>query len=263
MITVSELPNVARIPAGDFLMGANDAEEDERPVRRVHVSEFYVGRFPVTHEEYARFVHGTGYPPPAVRALPAIAADGRDIVFRELAARYEWVDNNPPAGHGSHPVVLVRFDDAIAYCRWLADTVRRPVRLPTEAEWEKSARGGVAGACYPWGEDIDASRCNFLCDPAAKRRRGTQPTGTYAPNSYGLYDIVGNAWEWVSDWYASDAYSAGELSDPRGSASGTMRIVRGGSWVTDDVSMLRCAHRHRVPPDTYSYSIGFRIACSA
>jgi formylglycine-generating enzyme len=260
---VSELPNLARIPAGDFLMGASDAEEDERPVRQVHVSEFYVGRFPVTHEEYARFVRETGYPPPAVRALPAIAVDGRDIVFRELAARYEWVDNHPPAGHATHPVVLVRFDDAIAYCRWLADTVSRPVRLPTEAEWEKSARGGVAGVRYPWGHDIDASHCNFLFDAAAKYRRGTQPTGTYAPNSYGLYDIVGNAWEWVSDWYASDAYRTGELRDPRGPASGTMRMVRGGSWVTDDVSMLRCAHRHRVPPDTYSYSIGFRIACSA
>ena len=97
------------------------------------------------------------------------------------------MDDQPPAGHGSHPVVLVRYDDAVAYCQWLSDTHRaRCVRLPTEAEWEKAARGGVEGQRYPWGNDIDSSRCNFLADPAAKRQRGTRPTGTYPPNAYGL-----------------------------------------------------------------------------
>jgi formylglycine-generating enzyme len=242
-------------------MGAADAEGDERPVHRVSVSEFFIGRFPVTNEEYARFIRATSHPPPSVRGLPLIAGGGRDLVFKELSAPYVWQDDNPPIGHGSHPVVLVSFDDAVAYCQWLSQAIERVVRLPTEAEWEKAARGGVEGRRYPWGDDIDASRCNFLDDPAAKSQRGTRPTGTFPPNPFGLCDVAGNVWEWVSDWYGSEYYGGGDMNDPQGPDTGNMRIVRGGSWVNEDVTMLRCAYRHKVPPDTYAYSIGFRVVC--
>jgi len=244
-------------------MGASDAEEDERPVHRVYVSEFFIGRFPVTNDEYARFVQATGHPAPGIRDLPLITLGGRDALFRELGAPYVWEHDQPPAGHGNHPVVLVRYDDALAYCRWLSDAIARPVRLPTEAEWEKAARAGTEGLRYPWGADIDASRGNFLPDPAIKHQRGTRPTGTYPPNAYGLYDVCGNVWEWVADWYSRDYYGLGETRDPRGPQSGNVRTVRGGSWVNVDAAMLRCAYRHRVPPDTYAYSIGFRIVCGA
>jgi len=260
-MTTGASPNLARIPAGDFLMGAADADEDERPVHRVFVSEFFIGRFPVTQDDYARFVRATGHPAPGVRDLPLIAVGGRETVFRELAAPYIWAGDQPPVGHGSHPVVLVTFDDALAYCRWLSSEIGRAVRLPTEAEWERAARAGVDGQRYPWGGDIAASRGNFLTDPATKRQRGTRPTGTYPPNAYGLYDVCGNVWEWVTDWYSADYYGMGETRDPRGPDRGSMRIVRGGSWVNDDVNMLRCAYRHKVPPDTYAYSVGFRIVC--
>jgi formylglycine-generating enzyme len=256
-------PDLARIPAGDFLMGAADAEDDERPVHRVYVSEFFIGRFPVTNDEYARFVQATGYPAPAIRDLPSITLDGRDALFRELGAIYVWENSLPPAGHGNHPVVLVRYGDAVAYCDWLSDSIGRSVRLPTEAEWEKAARAGTEGLRFPWGNDIDATRGNFLTDPTIKKQRGTRPTGTYPPNSYGLYDVCGNVWEWVADWYSAEYYGLGDGRDPRGPHAGNMRIVRGGSWVNDDVSMLRCAYRHKVPPDTYAYSIGFRIVCGA
>jgi formylglycine-generating enzyme required for sulfatase activity len=155
----------------------------------------------------------------------------------------------------------VRYDDALAYCGWLSAATGRVVRLPTEAEWEKAARGGAEGLRYPWGNEIDASRGNYLGDASSKRQRGTRPTGTYPPNAFGLYDMCGNVWEWVADWYAPDWYGLSEDRDPRGPESGSMRIVRGGSWVNDDVSMLRCAYRHKVPPDTYAYSIGFRVVC--
>ena len=243
-------------------MGAADAEEDERPVHRVYVSEFFIGRFAVTHEEYARFVRATGYPAPAVRSLPLIAA-GQEDHFKELAAPYVWENIGPPAGHSTHPVVLVRYEDALAYCRWLSDAIKRVARLPTEAEWEKAARCGTEGARYPWGHEILPAHANFLADPTAKPQRGTRPAGTYPPNGYGLYDMIGNVWEWVSDWYAPDYYGLGEMRDPRGPESGNMRIVRGGSWVNDDPSMLRCAYRHKVPPDTYAHSLGFRIVCTA
>ena len=258
-MTFASSPNLARIPAGDFLMGAADAADDQRPVHRVYVSEFFIGRLPVSCEEYARFVRATGYPAPAVRGLPLIAAGGRDGVFKDLALPYVWTDNEPPASHGSHPVVLVRYEDAAAYCAWLSDSLERRFRLPTEAEWEKAARGGKEGQRYPWGNDIDGSRCNFLVDPAAKAQRGTRPVGTFPPNAYGLYDMAGNVWEWVSDWYGGDYYATSEPRDPVGPSDGQMRIIRGGAWVNDDITMLRCAYRHQVPPDTYAYSVGFRV----
>jgi sulfatase modifying factor 1 len=242
-------------------MGAADAEGDERPVHRVFVSEFFIGRHAVTNDEYARFVREVGYPPPSVRGLPLIANGERDSLFRELAMPYVWEGPLPPPGKGAHPVVLVRYDDALAYCDWLSSAIERSVRLPTEAEWEKAARGGVDGCRYPWGSDIDQSKANFLSDPSSKRQRGTRPSGTYQPNAFGLYDVIGNVWEWVSDWYAADYYGSGEARNPTGPTSGQMRIVRGGSWVNDEVMMLRCAYRHKVPPDTYAYSIGFRVVC--
>jgi sulfatase modifying factor 1 len=244
-------------------MGAADAEDDERPVHRVYVGEFFIGRFPVTHDEYARFVQATGHPAPAVRELPLIALGGREALFGESAAPYVWEGDRPPAGHGSHPVVLVRYEDALAYCRWLSQTINRAVRLPTEAEWEKAARAGAEGLRYPWGDDIDATRGNFLADPPTRPQRGTRPTGTYPPNAYGLYDVCGNVWEWVSDWYSADYYARGDNRDPRGPETGNMRLVRGGSWLNDDLTMLRCAYRHKLPPDSYSYSVGFRIVCDA
>ena len=245
-------------------MGSADEASDERPVHRVHLSEFFIGRFPVTHDEYARFISVTGYPAPSIQRLPLIASGEQDALFRELAARYVWDNVDPPSGHGSHPVVLIRHDDASAYCRWFSTVTGRPVRLPSEAEWERAAQGGVTGARYPWGDtEPDSSHCCYLLDPSLKHQRGTRPTGTYPPNPYGLYDMAGNVWEWVSDWYGADYYGAGDMRDPRGPDRGDMRIVRGGSWVTDDPKMLRCACRQSVPPDTYAYSIGFRIACDA
>ena len=262
LMTLVAAPNLARIPAGDFLMGAADAEGDQRPVHRVSVGEFFIGRFPVTNDEYARFVRATGYPAPSIRGLPLIASAGRDGLFRELAEPYVWQDGDPPPAHGSHPVVLVRHADAMAYCEWLSASTGRAVRLPTEAEWEKAARGGFEGRRYPWGQECDPSCCSYLSNTAVKRERGTRPTGTYPPNAYGLCDVIGNVWEWVADWYDADYYGLGDVRDPGGPNTGTLRIVRGGSWVTEDVGMLRCSYRHTVPPDTYAYSVGFRIACA-
>ncbi|PYQ76961.1 MAG: hypothetical protein DMG04_01820 [Acidobacteria bacterium] len=256
-----QTPDLARIPAGDFLMGAPDAEEDERPVHRVYVSEFSIGRFTVTNDDYAQFIRATGYPPPAIRGLPLITHGGRDALFKEMATPYVWENGEPPPGQGAHPVVLVRYDDALAYCEWMSEKIGRVVRLPTEAEWEKAARGGAESLRYPWGNEADVTRGNYLSDPAAKSKRGTRPAGTYPPNAYGLYDMGGNVWEWVSDWYHAEYYALSDPRDPHGPDSGNMRIVRGGSWVNENVSMLRCAYRHKVPPDTYAYSIGFRIVC--
>ena len=256
------LPMV-RIPAGEFLMGADDADKDERPVHPVFVDEFFLAAHPVTIAEYACFVREAGYRPVVVRDLPALVAPEYRETFREIAQRYSWTDGHPPEGLDDHPVTLVQYVDVVEYCRWLSRKTGKAFRLPTEAEWEKAARGGLASRRYPWGDDIDPSRANFLPDASVKTKRGTTPVGSHPCNGYQLFDMAGNVWQWVSDWYDPEYYAFSEHRNPQGPPTGRFRCVRGGSWVNDDVSFLRCAHRHEVPADTYAYSIGFRVAFSA
>jgi formylglycine-generating enzyme len=254
------VPRFTRIPGGEFGMGANDGDEDERPAHRVHVDAFEISLNAVTNDQYAEFVRTTGHPAPSIRALPLVVTAAHEAAFRDIGAAYAWRNSDPPRDRGAHPVTLVSFDDAVAHCEWLSGQLGRTVRLPTEAEWERAARGNLEGRRYPWGDDIDPSRANFLPDPGLKRHRGTRPVGSYAPNSFGLFDMSGNVWEWIADWYRPDAYRRHAASNPQGAPDGALRLVRGGSWVTHDVSQLRCAHRHKVPIDTYAYSIGFRVA---
>jgi formylglycine-generating enzyme len=255
-------PQVARIPAGEFTMGADDGEEDERPPHRVYLDEFCIGVYPVTNDQYAAFIRDVKHQLPAVRQLPRIVTPEQEQSFRELAAPYVWRAGDPPRDRGAHPVTLVTAEDAAAYCQWLARKTGLPVRLPTEAEWERAARGGVDGLKYPWGDEITAERANYLAEPSSKQMRGTQPVGMYAPNPYNVFDVVGNVWEWVSDWYQPDAYIDRLRHNPAGPPNGMLRVLRGGAWVVHDPRMLRISYRHKVPPDTYAYSIGFRIAYS-
>ncbi len=258
------LPEFASIPAGEFLMGSPDADEDERPARRVHVDAFLLAVHEVTHAEYARFVQATGWRTPAIYELPVVVTAGgleRERAFRTIGQPYVWVDGAPPLDRLDHPVTLVRWTDAVAYCGWLAEATGRDVRLPSEAEWEKAARGGLDGKRYPWGDRLDRNSANFLTDPSQKTAQGTTRCRTYPPNGYGLFDMAGNVWEWVQD--RSDPFSyGGPPAQPGGPRTGTMRMLRGGSWLSADMKMLTVTHRHQVPPDTYSYGIGFRIACS-
>lgn len=256
------LPRFVRIPGGDFIMGSDTGEDDQRPAHAVTLDAFSIAVHPITVEQYAEFTRASGYEVPSVRDLPLVVTPSHEAAFRELAAPYDWRAGEPIGERARHPVTLVTFDDAVAYCRWLSEQVGRSVRLPTEAEWECAARGGEKGLRYPWGDDVDGSQANFLLDPSSKRQRGTSPVGRYAANPFGLHDMAGNVWQWVSDWYRADAYRTSARSNPTGPLAGTLRVVRGGSWVSHDVEQLCCAHRHKVPPDTYSYSIGFRVVSS-
>jgi formylglycine-generating enzyme required for sulfatase activity len=259
------LPELTLVPGGEFLMGSVDAEEDERPVHRVHVDEFHLGVQPVTNDEYGRFVRATGHRAPAVYELPIVVTVGgveRERTFRQTGAPYVWTDFDPPRGQSDHPVTLVRYDDALAYCAWLSAETGRAFRLPTEAEWEKAARGGAESKRYPWGDRLDRNTANFLDDPALRSTHGTSPCRQYPANGFGLYDMAGNVWEWVHDWYDASYYAASKDRNPQGPSHGSLRLVRGGGWLVADVRMLSCSHRHKVPPDTYSYAIGFRVASS-
>lgn len=258
------LPDLALIPSGEFVMGSDDGEDDERPAHRVQVDEFLMSVRPITNADYALFVRDSGHRAPAIYDLPLVVTAGgpeRERNFRVAGEPYVWLDDVPALDREDHPVTLVRWDDAVAYCAWLSAETGRPVRLPTEAEWEKAARGGFEGKRYPWGDRLDRNMANFLTDPALKALGGTTRCGIYPPNGYGLYDMAGNVWQWVLDWYEPHYDSNARFDNPAGPSQGQLRVLRGGSWLAADVRMLSCTHRHKVPPDTYSYGIGFRVVC--
>jgi sulfatase modifying factor 1 len=213
-------------------MGSEAGREDERPLHRVELDAFAMGVHPVTNAEFDLFVQGTGRAP-----LP----------HRE----------EPPFNDPRQPAVATSWFDAVGYCEWLSNEAGRWFRLPTEAEWECAARGGVAGRLYPWGDDPSP----FL---GYERRwiHGPEACGTGAPNGYGLYDLCENVHEWCSDWYGPDAYTVAPWRNPRGPESGVRRVSRGGSW-RHQVKVTRCAARSSLPPDRRYTDYGFRVASDA
>ena len=262
MLAHASLPKMVRIPAGLFTMGSDGGGVDERPAHVVELDAFHLSAHPITNALYEAFVRDTSRHAPGVHELPLIATlGGRDgeRAFRQMCAGYVWSDGRPPNQRRTHPVTLVRWNDAEAFCQWLAEGTGHPVRLPTEAEWERAARGSGT-AEYPTGDAIDTTRANYLDAPSLKRARGTKTVGSYPPNQEGLHDLAGNVWEWVADWYDESYYAQSPRRNPHGPSDGRFRVVRGGGWVASDPSALRCGSRHRVPVDTYAYSIGFRIA---
>lgn len=212
------------IPADEYLLGEGD------DVHRVHVDAFYLGRFPVTQQLYQAFVDATGHPAPA---------DWREGCHLELLA--------------DHPVVNVSWYDALAYCRWLSAEQSQIYRLPTEAEWEKAARGSD-GRPYPWGHEFDKTRCNTAEGGSGR----TTPVDAYpgGTSPYGVLDLVGNVWEWCSTLYADYPYRAEDGREDL-SASG-WRVLRGGSWFDMEWG-ARAARRLSGQPDLGSRNTGFRV----
>jgi formylglycine-generating enzyme len=226
------------IPEGEFLMGSDDGYPSERPAHRVFVSPFYIARTLVTNSQYRSFVLETGY------AVPYMDDPRADW------ANWDRDSKNFPAGRETHPVVLTSWIDASAYCEWAG------TRLATEAEWEKAARGNLDGKLFPWGdEEISHERANY------DNQDGTTPVGVYPPNGYGLYDMVGNAWEWVADYYDPKYYSRSPMRDPRGPEQGSSRVLRGGSWLLF-ARYCRVSYRFRNSPNFHASLIGFRVARS-
>jgi len=207
---------------------SGEGRPDELPVHRVTLPAFRLALLPVTNEDYAAFLAGTGHDAPR---------------FWEDAAF-----NRP-----RQPVVGVSWFDATAYCAWLRDVSGVAYRLPTEAEWEKAARGGVEGAKYPWGEEpFDGSAGRFQQD-------ATWEVGRAPPNGHGLIDIGFNIHEWCSDWYDAGYYAVSPEGDPQGPATGARRASRGGAW-RHAVKVSRCAARSSIPPDYRYNDYGFRVA---
>ncbi len=256
---VEEAPRISLletilIPGGEFIMGSDEDDPDEYPRRKVYVDPFSIGNYEVTNAEYKVFIDDGGYYESQYWTEEGWKWRTENNIIQP---RY-WEYNE--FYRPDYPVIGVSWYEAYAYAKWAGK------RLPTEAEWEKAARG-VDGRRWPWGNEWDCSRGNFdsevriddYLDDCKDHYILSAPVGSFPSgvSYYGVYDMAGNAWEWVNDWY--DPYSEGEERNPTGPASGEEKVVRGGSWDTTDV-YVRCSKRAKYPPWYRDYQIGFRCA---
>jgi formylglycine-generating enzyme required for sulfatase activity len=276
---------LVRLPGGSFLMGTDDPigypADGEGPVREITLSPFWIAPYAVTNERFAAFVEATVYQTDAERfgwsfvfagLLPEDFPETRGAVAAPWWRQVEGADWRHPegpqsdlAGRQDHPVVHASHADALAYCSWAG------LRLPTEAEWEYAARGGLEGKRYPWGNDLTPRgehRCNIwqgefppnnTCEDGYY---GTAPVDTYEPNGFGLYNMSGNAWEWCADWFSPNFHVNGPRKDPGGPEAGTHRVIRGGSYLCHESYCFRyrVAARSANTPDSSTGNMGFRCA---
>lgn len=212
-------------------MGSEGGPTGEGPVHRVWLDSFAMAATQVTVEEYARFLDATGSAPPPC-----------------------WGD--PNFSHPRQPVVAVSWFDAVAYCAWLSSMTGSPFRLPTEAEWERAARGGAEGMSFPWGDEAPRTRANY----DSRWKTGPEIVGQSTPNAFGLFEMCENVHEWCSDWYEADYYARSPDRNPRGPEEGKRKASRGGSW-RHQIKISRCSARSSIPPEFKYADYGFRVVC--
>ncbi len=268
MFVEDQLPGMALVPAGTFWMGRTHMFQfdeldwtarprlDDQPARPVDIDTFYIDKYEVTTTEFAKFAQATG------RAKP-----------------WNWKDGKVNPGQEQWPVYNVTWDDASAYCAWAGK------RLPAEAEWEKAARGGSDKKLFPWGDILEpeappadapaaSAPDNKPLVKTVKMARygfpnGPVSVGSFPPNGYGLHDVIGNVWEWTSDWYTQYYYSIAPSKNPRGPETGKYRVLRGGGWATEaggggaGLTLLGSHYRNYGTGDQASNVVGFRCAKDA
>ena len=213
-------------------MGCDTGRDDEKPTHRVWVDAFELGAYQTTNADYTCFVEETRHPPPLL-----------------------W--DNPNFAHPEQPVVAVSWLDAVAYCDWLSRKFGKRYRLPTEAEWERAARGGAEDELYPWGNSPPEEIPNY----ANRWKLGPELVGLYPPNAFALFNMGDNVHEWCTDWYDSAYYAVSPEKNPQGPALGARRASRGGSW-RHHIKVTRTAARSSIPPEFKYADYGFRVASS-
>jgi formylglycine-generating enzyme required for sulfatase activity len=214
-------------------MGSDDGDSDEQPVHTVYLDEYWIDRTEVTNGQYERCV------------------SAGECTEPKSSSSYTRDSYYGSSTYADYPMIYVDWNQAAAYCKWAG------ARLPTEAEWEKAARG-MDGSRYPWGDTIDETRANYDSNIGDTTTVGSYPAGA---SPYGALDMAGNVWEWVLDWYAEDYYSQSTDRNPTGPDSGDGKALRGGSWYSSD-SDARSAYRYWFNPSNWNVYIGFRCAFS-
>ena len=238
------------IPAGEFQMGSNTGDTDEKPVHTVYVDAFYIDKYEVTNAQYKAFIDAN--PEWGKDRIPPAYHDGYYLIH--------WIGNDYPAGKENHPVVYVSWYAAMAYAKWAGK------RLPTEAEWERAARGKLEDMIYPWGDTIDGTKANYYKDIEGN---GTLPVGSFPANTFGLYDMSGNVREWCLDVYEATFYVNSPKENPIAGHENIekvisdflnikkSRVLRGGSWLNIP-EKLRVSERASRLPNATNPNDGFR-----
>jgi sulfatase modifying factor 1 len=278
------------LPGGTFLMGTEDPQanphDGEGPVKEIVLDPFLIDRYPVTNDDFGRFVAATNYRTEAERFGWSFVFWSHipkkrftELVEDTVRAAPWWCKVrgakwDAPRGPGSnlhklgdHPVVHVSWNDAQAFCQWSG------FRLPTEAEWEYAARGGLTQKLFPWGDQLRPDgnyRCNIWqgkfpeSDTAEDGYAGTSPVEAFPPNNFGLFSITGNAWEWCVDWFSPDYKNIIERRNPQGPVTGDGRVMKGGSFLCHRsyCNRYRVAARSSNTADSSTSNIGFRCALS-
>jgi len=226
-------PQMIRIPEGWFLMGSDAGQDNEKPIHRVWIDSFEMAATQITNAEYAKFIAATNHRKPL-----------------------DWDD--PNFAHPEQPVVAPSWFEAIAYCEWLSVLTQKHYRLPTEAEWERAARGGPEQKLFPWGDEPLESLANY----SSRWKTAPERVGNAERNAYGLFDIGANVHEWCSDWFDADYYRVSPERNPQGPTEGKRKASRGGSW-RHQTKVSRCAARSSIPPEFQYADYGFRVVRDA
>jgi formylglycine-generating enzyme required for sulfatase activity len=284
---VDSIEKMIELKGGKFLMGTDDKEgfieDGEGPVREIALGSFYIDQTTVTNFQFSEFVKATGYITEAERFgwsfvfIGLLSEKDKEKNFK-VAAQAPWWCAIPgatwsrPEGADSqitermnHPVVHVSWNDAMTYCKW------SDKRLPTEAEWEYAARGGLVQKKFPWGDDLmqdNIHHCNIWqgnfpdYNSMEDGHFGTAPAKSFAPNNFGLYNTSGNVWEWCNDWFSADFHKNGPSFNPEGPSGGQAKVMRGGSFLCHHsyCNRYRVAARSKNTPDSSCSNIGFRCA---
>lgn len=226
-------PVMVRVPGSWFWMGCEIGRDDEKPLHRVWVDAFELATCQVTNKEYARFLEAMSHPQPLC-----------------------W--NDPNFNHPKMPIVAISWHEAMDYCEWLTRATSKHYRLPSEAEWERAARGDSEGSLYTWGDTSPESIPNY----AQRWKSGPEPVGLYPPNACGLHNMGDNVHEWCADWYDASYYSWSPARNPKGPITSSRRASRGGSW-RHQIKVARTAARSSIPPEFKYTDYGFRVARSS
>jgi len=260
----SSSPDMVFIRGGKFLMGTDDGFPYEAPAHEVTVESFWMDAHEVTAAEFARFVTATAYVTEAEKFGWSGVFDLETREWKRVdGATWQHPHGPRSAANNDEPVMQVSYNDALAYAQWAKK------RLPTEAEWEYAARGGLAGKIYDWGDELNPDgkpAANWWQGSFPARNTGEDgyvsvaPVGKFAPNGFGLYDMAGNVWEWCADWFDEKYYSKSSGINPTGPKTGQERVMRGGSWMCSEnyCQGYRVAARSHATPDTALNNLGFR-----